>query len=136
MGCCDDKLKKTVGIASKAVSIVKGNAELLSNTLKSKLFFLQPDANGQAEIRKQICRDCDESTWLTAGEYMLWLKDHGFEVIQNLDDLTVLEKLPKSEYGQSKKLFCRLCKCWLPAKAAVKDEKCPLDKWLKEQPAQ
>jgi len=27
------------------------------------------------------------------------------------------------------KLFCSICKCFVPAKAMVKNEKCPLDKW-------
>jgi len=26
-------------------------------------------------------------------------------------------------------LFCSICKCFIPAKARVKEEKCPLGKW-------
>jgi hypothetical protein len=36
----------------------------------------------------------------------------------------------ESNYWISKKIFCSICKCYIPAKARVKDEKCPLDKWL------
>jgi len=32
-------------------------------------------------------------------------------------------------YWLGRSLWCRLCKCYIPAKARVEDEKCPLDKW-------
>lgn len=28
------------------------------------------------------------------------------------------------------RLFCAECKCFIPAKARVKDEQCPLNRWL------
>ncbi len=28
-------------------------------------------------------------------------------------------------------LWCSICKCFIPAKARVENEKCPLDKWAK-----
>ena len=34
-------------------------------------------------------------------------------------------------YWLARQLFCSICKCFIPAKARVKDEKCPLDKWIK-----
>lgn len=34
-------------------------------------------------------------------------------------------------YWLGRRLFCGKCKCFVPAKARVKDEKCPLDKWQK-----
>ena len=34
-------------------------------------------------------------------------------------------------YWVKKTLWCSLCKCFIPAKARVKDEKCPIDKWDK-----
>jgi len=34
-------------------------------------------------------------------------------------------------YWIKKTLWCSICKCYIPAKANVKDEKCPKDKWDK-----
>ena len=35
----------------------------------------------------------------------------------------------EDNYWLGKRLFCSKCKCYIPAKARVKDELCPLDKW-------
>ena len=35
----------------------------------------------------------------------------------------------EENYWLGRKLFCGECKCFVPAKARVKDELCPLDKW-------
>ncbi len=32
-------------------------------------------------------------------------------------------------YWIGKSLWCSICKCFIPAKARVEDEKCPLGKW-------
>ncbi len=34
-------------------------------------------------------------------------------------------------YWIGRAIFCSICKCPIPMKARVKDEKCPLDKWDK-----
>jgi hypothetical protein len=33
-------------------------------------------------------------------------------------------------YWLGRSLWCRICKCFVPAKARVKEEMCPLGKWL------
>ncbi len=40
----------------------------------------------------------------------------------------------KCEYNYwiKKTLWCKICKCFIPAKARVLNEKCPKDKWAKE----
>jgi len=43
--------------------------------------------------------------------------------------VTAFPMLEKHGYEKGRSLFCRLCKCWIPAKAYSKDEKCPKDKW-------
>ena len=35
----------------------------------------------------------------------------------------------EKNYWIKKQIFCSICKCYIPAKARVEDEKCPLDKW-------
>ena len=35
----------------------------------------------------------------------------------------------EKNYWIGRKLFCSICKCYIPAKARVTDEKCPLGKW-------
>ena len=79
--------------------------------------------------RIRICRSCHYNTWLTKLEYSTWLAKHGIDVLTNIEDLTSLPMLPKKT--EAKNLYCRKCKCFIPAKARVKDEKCPLDKWEK-----
>lgn len=83
--------------------------------------------------RRDECKVCDESTWMTFSEFNRWLAGHGVEVIENIDDLSVLPKLPKQAYAKGRKLFCRICKCFVPAKAMVKEEECPLGRWKSKQ---
>lgn len=33
------------------------------------------------------------------------------------------------KYWVAKTLWCKICKCFIPAKARVKEESCPLGKW-------
>ena len=35
----------------------------------------------------------------------------------------------EDNYWIKKTLWCKICKCYIPAKARVLDEKCPKDKW-------
>jgi hypothetical protein len=35
----------------------------------------------------------------------------------------------EQNYWIGRSLWCRLCKCYIPAKARVEDEQCPLGKW-------
>ena len=35
----------------------------------------------------------------------------------------------EKNYWLGKTLWCSICKCFIPAKARVKDAKCPLGKW-------
>lgn len=35
----------------------------------------------------------------------------------------------EKNYWVGRRLFCSICKCFIPAKARVENEKCPLDKW-------
>ena len=44
-------------------------------------------------------------------------------------DLTALPPLEKKECRKSAGLYCRLCKCFLPAKACIEDMHCPQGKW-------
>lgn len=39
------------------------------------------------------------------------------------------QKCDKANW-MGRQLFCSICKCWIPAKARVEDEKCPLNKWV------
>ena len=40
----------------------------------------------------------------------------------------ICQKCEKN-YWVGRTLWCSICKCFIPAKARVKEEKCPLDKW-------
>ena len=43
--------------------------------------------------------------------------------------IAVCRKCEKN-YWIKKTLWCGICKCYIPAKARVEDEKCPENKWL------
>ena len=77
-----------------------------------------------SRIRK--CHKCNESTWMTIREYAKWLKDNGIEILENFNQLETLPKLPKYELDDKRRnLFCRICKCYGPAAARVRDKQCP-----------
>jgi hypothetical protein len=77
--------------------------------------------------RIRICRACPYNTWMTRIEYGKWLFKNGIKVLTNFDDLAKLPMLPKQKTGRN--IYCRICKCDIPAKARVEDVKCPKDKW-------
>jgi hypothetical protein len=113
MTCCG----KSKQITGKAKNIVKG----LTALARGKKYEF-------TDGRIRICRSCEFNTWLTKVEYSTWLLKHGIKVLTNFDDLTKLPMLPKKT--GAKTIYCRHCKCNIPAKARVKEMKCPLDKWL------
>lgn len=39
----------------------------------------------------------------------------------------------KESYWILKSVWCKICKCYIPAKARVKEEKCPLNKWDRKE---
>jgi hypothetical protein len=80
-----------------------------------------------SSVRVSICRSCEYNTWMKQSEYALWLIKHGIDVLKNFDDLTKLPLLPKQATGRT--IYCRLCKCCIPKKADVEDERCPKNKW-------
>ena len=121
MSCCG---KTTQALASVAAGY--------SMFIVDDLFRLPGERSSQANIRLATCRLCGSATWLTLADYAAFLAKHKIEVVKNIADLSVLPPLNKKDYQPGAKLFCRICKCWLPAKAYVKNEKCPLNKWSTE----
>ena len=115
MPCCKKKIS----------NIIKGYTRFAF----SKLIELPKEKYKQSDKRIRICQACDKSTWLTMIEYFNFIKENLKDIIKNIEDLTLLPELPDSEYEIGKKLFCKLCKCFIPAKAWLKEEKCPLQKW-------
>ena len=112
MGCCGKKIRK-------AKNIVKGNLAL---AIGKKYEYTD------SRIRK--CQKCKWNTWLSAIEYITWLAKNGIKVLANIEQLEKLPMLPKYEQARTRKrLYCRLCKCYIPAKAPVEDERCLKGKW-------
>lgn len=103
---------------TKIKNIIVGNANLYFG---KKFEF--------TDVRIRKCQACEYGTWITAAEYTKWLRAHGIDVLKNIADLTVLPDLPAQNYKPGSKLFCRKCKCHIPAKARVSEENCPLNKW-------
>lgn len=80
--------------------------------------------------RIRICQKCEEQTWMSKTEYAAWLLSYGVDIIKNFSDLKKLPRLPKHKQIRNRRnIFCRICKCFIPAKARVEDEQCPLKKW-------
>lgn len=120
MSCCGDLVAKPAGILAGYV---------MAGT--DKLYQLPRPKYDYADIRLATCRMCEDSTWLSFSDYFAFLRSHKIAFVKNLNDLSVLPKLDKKDHQKEKRLFCRICKCWLPAKSYIKDEKCPLNKWDK-----
>lgn len=82
------------------------------------------------DTRIRICQKCEEQTWMSKAEFITWLLAHGIDMIKNISSLEKLPKLPVYKQMKGRRnIFCQICKCFIPAKARVKDEKCPLKKW-------
>lgn len=82
------------------------------------------------DSRVRICQQCDSNTWMSAVEYATWLVKHSIEVLANFDQLEKLPMLPKYEQSRTRRrLYCRQCKCFVPAKARVKEESCLAGNW-------
>jgi len=112
---------KSSEIVRKVNNIVSGNLNLL---IGKKYEF--------TDDRIRTCQKCEFGTWLkhvAHVAYFKWLIEHGIDVAANITDLTVLPDLPKQEYQLGCELFCMKCKCKIPAKARVPEEKCPQNKW-------
>jgi len=117
MGCCG----KTKSVLKKGKHIAIG----YTNLARGKKYEF-------TDSRVRLCQLCDDNTWLTLKEYANWLKQHGIEVLTNFTQLEKLSPLPKHSLDNKRRnLFCRLCKCFIPAKAKVENEKCLLNKWEK-----
>ena len=116
MSCCGKKVKNIArGYTSLAVEKVTGK-EVLKYARTGE--------------RIAICRGCEFQTWMTKLEYAKWLVDHGIDVVEKFEDLTQLPMLPKYPLDKKRRnIYCRLCKCFIPAKARVEDERCPKNKW-------
>ena len=69
---------------------------------------------------------------MTWAQFYRYINDNG-GLIKFVKEIAFLEDwplLPKQRYESRRKLFCRVCKCFLLAKAASEDEVCPLEKWV------
>ena len=112
MGCCGKIVHQSLNIAIGYTNLAIGKKYRFT------------------DARIRACRDCDENTWMTALEYSAWLLSHGIEVIENYTQLEKLPKLPKHKMSKKRqKIYCQICKCYIPAKARVKDMICPMGRW-------
>ncbi len=117
MSCCG----KTKEVVDKIKNIVVG----ISNYNRSIKYEF-------TDGRIRECQKCEKNTWLSRKEYAVFLLKHGIKVITNITDLSVLPELPKHELSKGRRnLYCQLCKCFIPGKARVEEEKCILNKWDK-----
>ena len=115
MSCCG----KTKQVLAQGKAIVAGYA----NVVRGKKY-------AGTDRRIRTCQKCDENTWMGKLEYSAWLLSHGIEVITNFTELEKLPKLPKYELSKGRRnLYCRLCKCFIPAKASDEKNECLLGRW-------
>lgn len=118
MGCCGEKIKKVISMATGHISA--------ADRVIRDMFHLPAHKYRYADRRIRACRDCSMSTWMTTVDYSRWLFDNLKGVILDIDALDMLPPLPKRENRRGGKLICSICKCWVCRKAYVEDEKCPL----------
>lgn len=114
------------GKARSVRNIIKGNVGFLIESM----FDLSIDKCDATNTRIELCKCCKKNTWLFKTEYAKFVFEHGMDFIKHIDNLVELPELPKGKNdGRRKKIFCMVCKCFIPAKAREKDEACPLGKW-------
>jgi hypothetical protein len=116
MGCC--------GKLNKLASIAQGNLA----TVMQAINLLPPERYLYHPVRLDACRQCEHHTYLTEFEYLRWVNENGgtAKYASDIDALEPWAPLPIREERLGTKLFCSVCKCWLEAKAYVKQENCPL----------
>ena len=114
MTCCGKTIRKVGSIAVGYANLARGKKyEFTDDRIRS-------------------CHNCDEQTWMSAAEYTAWLLANGIKVVMNFNQLENLPPLPKYEQSPRRRnLYCRLCKCFIPAKARIESEKCSLGEWEK-----
>lgn len=123
--CCGTIIQ----IGKKTLAIAEGNIFLSVDS-----FLRLPDQrNPQARSRLAICRACEQHTYLTVTQYAMWMADNGGPVkfAAEIGNLNQWPLLPKQDYTKGGKLFCRICKCWIPAKSHREKETCPIGLWDK-----
>lgn len=123
MGCCGDKTGKVRKLAEIGASYVRLGTDALRITKPYK----------HTEERLDICRGCDDSTWMSLREYEAYLVANGItEIIENIDCLEKLPSPPKNPYSKKRRrLVCMLCKCLLRVKAGRGKNRCNAGKWDK-----
>ncbi len=118
MGCCGDKLK-----AIKTIS--QAHAQFVYE----KVFRVSGKKYEWTDDRIRACHKCGKQTWMTRMEYIAWICSNAKDILRHIDDLSILPELPKLESRPKTKLFCMICKCWIPGKARVKENTCPENLW-------
>ena len=112
MGCCGKTIEKVKNIAVGYANLARG----------VKYEF--------TDDRIRACWKCDYQTRMSRTEYTAWLVKHGIEVLKNYTQLEKIPMLPKQEQNKNRRnLYCRICKCFIPAKARVKEMNCPKNVW-------
>jgi hypothetical protein len=97
------------GKIKKGVKVTRQIAEGYTKDVVSKMTGYKHPAWAQ---RVKKCHGCAEQTWLDTR-------------LPN-----ILKELPKQDPSpQNRHLFCRICRCYMPAKTKVKDAQCPLGLW-------
>jgi hypothetical protein len=80
----------------------------------------------------EICKRCENNTFMGQFEYDAWLLKNGIKILRNFSQLEKLEMLPKFEQSKERnKMFCRICKCYIEAKARASRSDCSLNRWEK-----
>lgn len=128
MGCCGKKLVETT---KKIGTIAEGNIRLFID----RYFRLPSEQCEYARQRRQECRKCKDHTFLTKWQFAGWVIHNGgiVKFLKDINDLIDWPMLPKRDFKKREKLFCRVCKCWIPAKSMIKTEHCPLGKWQERE---
>jgi hypothetical protein len=123
MSCC--------GKLIQSVETVARIAEGAMWELLDQHFRLPAEKCSLSGTRLAICRTCESGTYLNKNEYWTWVDANGGKqkFLSDIGDLTGWPPLPKRDFAGGGKLCCRICKCWIPKKAFVKSEQCPLGLW-------
>ena len=123
MACgCGKKVKAVM-------NIVEGNVKLLEEKVR-QMVGDETEYVPYVAQRLERCLGCGQLTWMTVGEYAGFLMANAVDVVKEFGELEKLPNMTRFEKHDGAGMYCRRCKCYLPAKARVKDMECPMGRWI------
>ena len=118
MSCCGKAKNIVAGYTNLAVEKVTHTPVIGTELLQTRSQQCHKPPNG-----------CEKLTWYKMRDAIPYIRQQRMAILTHFDKLEELPELEKKEKQPGTMPLCMVCKCFLPAKIRVENEKCPLGKW-------